>query len=239
MTGSETNTVKVTDCVNGVEGTDNCMAPEPVETVGAGELLALYGGVFEIIDDQWILTSGEFTESMEGLGIFDNSSACLVNAISTLPKYAKDITKKYDANQFITYTTDKLAIAKKKNDLYKLNIDSDKLAAFVNSLSNNGFVNELNACAGNTATNTNVTAEMIESIFAYFPEIYVEIDEDYNFTRLYFRVTTGDETNSMTTTADLSLSYPAKLDVTAPEEYIDMSTLVTNLMTNLFSGVSE
>ena len=75
---------------------------------------------------------------------------------------------------------------------------------------------------------------MIEKIFENFPTIYVEIDDNYNFTRVYFKVTAGDETSSMTTTADLALSYPAKLEVAAPDDYIDMSTLVNNLVTGVF-----
>lgn len=208
-----------------------------LDTLKNNELVSAFSGVIEAIDDEWILVTGDFADNMEGLEIFDNSSTCLINAIGTLPKYSKDITKKYETNQFISYSTDKLEISKKKNPLYKLTIDNNKLTAFVNSLSNNGFVNELNACVGDTATNEDVALDMIEKIFESFPTIYVEIDDDYNFTRVYFKTTTGDETNSMTTTADLALSYPAKLEVAAPDDYIDMSTLVNNLVTGvLVSG---
>ncbi|MBR3269756.1 hypothetical protein IKG07_00670 [Candidatus Saccharibacteria bacterium] len=205
-----------------------------LDTIFAGQ-----NGLAEVVDDEWILVTGDFTTNMEGVGIFDNSSTCLINALGTLPKYSKDIIKKYESNQFINYSTDKLEISKKKNPLYKLAIDSDKLTAFINSLSNNGFVNELNACAGNTASNTNVAASAVEEIFADFPTIYVEIDDNYNFTRVYFKVTTGDKANSATTTADLALSYPAKLEVAAPDEYIDMSTLVNRLLTGTLSGEAQ
>ena len=95
---------------------------------------------------------------------------------------------------------------------------------------------------------------MISSIFAGFPTVYVEVDDEYNFTRVYFKATTaGSEVvedcecvtapcdcgevgpTSMTITADLNLTYPNKLEITEPDEYIDMSNLVNKLLTNIFS----
>ena len=210
-----------------------------LDTLANNPLVSAFSGVVEAIDDEWILVTGDFADNMEGLEIFDNSSTCLINALGTLPKYSKDIAKKYEANQFINYSTDKLEISKKKNPLYKLTIDSNKLTAFINSLSNNGFINELNACADSTATNEDVAITMIEKIFENFPTVYVEIDDNYNFTRVYFKVATGDETSAMTTTADLALSYPAKLEVVAPDEYMDMTTLVNTLVYNVLSGENQ
>jgi hypothetical protein len=208
-----------------------------LDSISNNPLASAYSGVIEAIDDEWILITNDFGDSMGNLGIFENSSTCLINAISTLPQYSSDITKKYEANQFITYSTDKLEISKKKNPLYKLSFNSDKLTAFINSLSNNGFINELNACSENTATNSNVTVEAIEKIFDTFPTVYVEIDDNYNFTRVYFKTSVGDSTNSTSVTADLALSYPAKVELETPDEYINMSTLVNNLVTGvLYSG---
>lgn len=204
-----------------------------LDTLSNNPLVSAFSGLTEAIDDEWILVTGDFSDNMEGLEIFDNSSTCLINALGTLPKYSKDFANKYRANQFLNYSTDKLEISKKKNPLFKLTIDTNKLTAFINSLSNNGFINELNACANETATNEDVALDMVEAIFEKFPTVYVEIDDSYNFTRVYFKVTAGDETNSMTTTADLALSYPTKLEVVAPDEYLDMSTLVNKLVTSI------
>ena len=228
------------DCIAGSGDTD-CVSVsigEPTTvTTTTEEPLSAFSGVFDAINDEWILVSDDFTEGMSGLGLFDNSSACLVNAFSTLPSYGSDIASKYKANQFINYSTDKLEISKKKNELYRISFDSDKLAAFINSLSNNGFMNELNACAGDTATNKDVASDTIDQIFKTFPTIYVEVDDNYNFTRVYLKGTVGEGLSAHTTTADLSLSYPPKLDITVPEEYVDMSTLLNNLVTDLFSGL--
>lgn len=211
-------------------------------------------GLADVANNQWFLISDDFGDTMADLGLFDNSSACLTNALLTLPNYSKDLAKKYEVNPFITYSTDKLEISKKKNELFKIGFDDNKLTAFINSLSNNGFINELNACVGNTATNDDVNANMIAGIFVNFPTIYVEVDDEYNFTRVYFKAATnggdvvedcqcvtapcdcgGVGVSPMTITADLSLTYPNKLEITEPDDYLDMSVFVNQLLTNTFS----
>lgn len=220
-TKCETEVEVMTNCDDG-DPLTNCGSTQPDYPLGA---LSMYSGMFDAIDDQWILVSGDFSEEMGQLQIFDNSSACLVNAFRTLPQYGKNIASLYNSNQFITYSTDNLEISKKKDPLYRLGFNAEKLAAFINGLSNSGFVNELNACTDNLAINYNVNAGMIEQILNFLPTIYVEVDNNDNFSRVYFK---ADET----ATADLTLSYPAKLELTLPDSYVDMSTLLNNAMTD-------
>lgn len=236
VTGVEENgeAITETNCVNDSTGNTNCSTlVETPTTISSLELLSLYSGVFEAVDDEWVAISDGFADTMKGLPIFDNSSACLVNAFGTLPKYSKDIIKNYDKNQFITYSTNNLEISKKKNPLYRLSIDNDKMSAFVNSLSNNGFINELNACVGDTATNDETASAMIKTIFANFPTVYVEIDDNYNITRAYFKANVEMAYGvTMNVTADINLSYPASIEVETPDSYITMSELLNNLMSS-------
>ena len=224
-----------------ISGLTDMTNKEPAEESDASVLLSMYGGLLQVVDDEWILASGDFANAMGNLGIFENDSTCLVDAFGSLPQYSKDIANKYKQNQFITYSTDKLGISKKQNNLYKLGFDEDKLTAFINSLSNNGFVNELNACANETATNTDISVSKIKEIFDGFPTVYVEINDKYDFTRVYFQATTSageDESASMTVTADLNLSYPSNFTIEEPQEYTDMSTLLDKVMTNLLNSGS-
>ena len=69
-----------------------------------------------------------------------------------------------------------------------------------------------------------------------FPSVYLEIDDNYNITRVYFKTNLGDEAGSMNVTADLAISYPNKLEVVAPDEYVDMSTLVNKLVTGVLTS---
>ena len=223
-----------TNCSDGDTCTDNCMSvQEPQESV-----LSMYSGLFDVVDNQWIMVSDTFARSMSGSELFDNSSTCLINAFGTLSQYSSDIAKKYKENPFVTYSTDNLEIAKKKDNLYRLGIDSSKASAFANSLSNNGFINELNACTGNTATNVNVSSSAIDKLFANFPTVYIEVDENSNITRVYLKTIIESDGASTTVKADLGLSYPAEVKITEPTEYTDMSTLLSAMMSELFNGVS-
>lgn len=238
---AEEEIVFTTNCVDGSDDTNCLSVIETPETTyssfdAATGLLSVYSGLFEAIDDEWIMASSDFTDSIGGLEFFDNSSTCLIDAFGTLSQYSKDIANKYNANQFITYSTENLEIAKKKNALYKLGFNHDKLTAFANSLSNNGFINELNACAGNVASNTDVATSVIEKIFEVFPTVYAEVDDNYNFTRLYFKTTVDMNGTPATLTADLDFSYPAKIEVTEPDSYIEMSDLLNGTLTDFFSA---
>lgn len=229
----ETTTETTTNCLDGDPYT-NCGSSESSESVSTQNILSLYSGMFEAIDDQWILASSDFSEEMEGLSLFNNSSACIVNTISALSKYGKKLADSYRENQFITYSTDNLEISKKKDALYKIGFDADKLASFINSLSNKGFMNELNACVGNIAINTDVTGEMVQSVLGNFPTVYVEVDDNNNFTRAYFKSEAKSDDGAPTTViADLAISYPSKIEITQPESYVDMSTLLSNAMVDL------
>ena len=234
LTNSD-NTIN-TNCVGDNSGLTNCQPQGGGADVSA--LLSMYSGLFQVVDDEWILVSGDFSGNMGDLELFDNGTTCLINAFNSLPQYSKDIANKYKQNQFVTYSTDNLGISKKQNNLYKLGFDEEKLAGFINSLSNNGFMNELNACAGEVATNTDITVNKIKEIFDGFPTVYVEINDKYDFTRVYFKATTSSEDldDSMTITADLTLSYPTSFSVDEPTEYTDMSTLLNKVMTNLLTS---
>ena len=225
-----------TNCAGDNSGLTNCQ-PQGGE-MDASALLSMYSGLFQVVDDEWILVSGDFSGNMGDLELFDNGTTCLVNALNSLPQYSKDIANKYKQNQFITYSTENLGIGKRQNNLYRLGFDEEKMAAFINSLSNNGFMNELNACAGEVATNSDITVDKIKEIFNGFPTVYVEINDKFDFTRVRLEATTAIEgTNDSTTiTADLSLSYPTSFSVDEPTEYTDMSTLLNKVMTNLLTS---
>ena len=181
---------------------------------------------------------------MKNLGFFDDSSTCLTSALGALPRYSRDIAQAYAANKFITYSTDDLEISKKKDTLYKLGIDDEKLADFIDSISGIGFANELNACAGDMSDSDDLTSDVLTEFFDNFPTVYVEIDDEYNFTRVFFKgetegTTTGDcqcvkapcdcdsNESSMSIRADFNLSYPNKLEIRDPENYMDVSEVIT------------
>ncbi len=201
---------------------------------GTDESLSDMTGVFDTIDDQWIKVGDDFVNDVDGLGIFDNQTTCMIGAFSDITKYGKEISNKYEANPFITYSTDNLGIAKKHNTLYRLGFDTDKLTAFVNSMENSGFVNALNSCAKNGATNGVATTDSIEDLFSSYPTMYAEVDNDYRFTRVYFDADTSDGSTNIR--ADLDFSYPATMEVYAPDNYINLNDYLSTTFNNFFDG---
>lgn len=217
-----TETQTVTNCANDGDKT-NCVS---TTTSATTSVFTLFRGLFEAINDQWILATDDFEETMQNSALFDNRTTCVINAFGTLPEYSSDLANRYKSNPFITYSTDKLGVSKKKDTLYRLGFDNQKLAAFSNSLSNNGFINELNACANSTATNEQTNARFVQQLLSNLPTVYVEIDDNNNFTRVYFKTTTVDGDDSTSINADLSLTYPTELKITDPDDYIPMSEIV-------------
>ncbi len=230
-----TETQTVTNCTNAGDAT-NCVSTTTSTTTN---IFSLFRGVFEVINEQWILATDGFEETMQDSALFDNYSTCMLNAFGTLPEYSSDLVNRYKSNPFITYSTDKLGISKKKDTLYRLGFDSQKLAAFSNSLSNNGFINELNACANRTATNEQTNAKFVQQLLSNLPTVYVEIDDNNNFTRVYFKTTTTNGDDSTSIDADLSLTYPTELKITDPENYIPMSEIVQKLSVQTMTSDEE
>ena len=64
-----------------------------------------------------------------------------------------------------------------------------------------------------------------------FPEIYVEIDNDYNFTRLYMSM----EGEDGTVTVDFSFDYPTSVTVDEPTEYTDVNDVINEVMKLVYS----
>ena len=237
----ESREVMEIDCI-GSEGTDNCAMVEPIlieptteaetETEGTKSLYD-YLGVFDVIEDEWIRIPESSFNSVSSITTISNMpTQCLIDAAGKLGQYGSDFANKYKEYPFINYSTENPGIVKRANDLYRLTFDSDKLAKFINSMSNSGFMNELLACTGGQATNASVDAAALTQVIAALPTIYVEIDDNDNFTRLYLSVTTPD--GLTTATADFSLSYPSSLTIKEPSEYIDINQALSDIFTKFY-----
>ena len=61
------------------------------------------------------------------------------------------------------------------------------------------------------------------------PVIYVEVDNDYNFTRLAFDISDNEGATSLST--DLGFSYPTNVNVAEPTDYKDLTTVLEQLYT--------
>lgn len=235
---------ETTNCtVANEDGTTNCMTVEALDYGLSGVL-----GIIGVIDDEWIMIpDSEFSNITDLLG--DNGvTQCLIGAAGTLSEYGSDFTSLYNSHPFINYSTDNITVAKKENTIYRLTFDTSELTAFINAMGNSGFQNELNACMNALAVNTAMTEGNLETILAEVPEIYVEIDDENNFTRVYMTKTisytngnqnisdTSEDSYSVALTADLSFSYPDSIAINEPTYYIEFNELLSRVL-NQFYGV--
>ncbi|MBR2836770.1 hypothetical protein IKE79_00240 [Candidatus Saccharibacteria bacterium] len=222
-----------TDCVEAIDCDDDLNCLTEISTTDYGVLDSV--GLFEVIEGEWIrIPNSDFSsvESIVDINILEDSPAqCLIDAAGNLGSYQKNLTENYKNSAFVTYSTENLPVVRKKYDLYRLGFDNEKLAGFINSLSNKGFMNEMVSCLGGEAVRTTVTAEQVAEITAELPTIYVEIDSNYNFTRAY--LTMANDTD--TAVADLQLSYPDKLTIEEPSNYISISEALTKVLSQFYS----
>jgi len=220
-----------TNCINDTTGLTNCG-----DDVDYGDAFgsAIFSGIFEalsMLNNIWIKIPGELISQYSGStsGItLDQSSQCLLNAVNNMSDYGKTVSDLYKDHKFITSSTDNISVAKKNNDIYKLGIDNDKLAEFINAASNTQFASDIKACAGDSIKVAgDITSAQIAEVTKELPTTYVEIDGSYNITRLYVE---GRPSNvNANVTADLSISYPSFVEVSAPSDAQDITTLITSL----------
>lgn len=237
------------NCLNDETGESNCVeeidyeATDCVEGEGCEEIDAImlqpdesvfdFLEAFEAVDNEWVRVPGSSFSFLTDIADVGGPTQCLVEAAGKMSEYGKDFTDLYKNNPFITYSTDNLKIAQKNSQLYLLGFDADKMAGFINGMSNYGFMNEMLACMGDVAVNEEVTPSNLQEIISSLPTIYVEIDDNDNFTRVYLTVDSSDGT--MGVTADISLAYPASISVEEPEVYIDINDVLSQSLTMFYN----
>lgn len=223
----ETN-VDEEKCIDDETGEMKCGGID--SDVATSDILT-YLAFLSIIDDEWIKISSDTIESLAGITEVDAPTQCLIDATGKLGEYSDNVINIYNENPFVEYSTDNLTVTKKKDPIYRLTFNGEKLAGFINSMSNSGFVNELYACMGTEATNQTVTESDLTEIMNYLPETYVEIDGDNNFTRVY--ITAKNQNGEGAGTADISFSYPTNsVVIEEPADALDFNTLLMQIFNN-------
>lgn len=186
---------------------EDCIVYEPYYDPTASILESL--GMFEALDDEWILIPDSNFSTVESIFDFD----VLVDYLTEIAESAQDFAAKYSENPFVTYSTDGLKIAKKKNALYRLGVDDEKLAGFINSLEN-----------------IDVTVRQIAEITKHVSDFYVEIDDNNNITRIYALI----ETDEANVTIDLAVIYPTSIDLEEPTLYLDFNELMRSMLEQFY-----
>ena len=129
----------------------------------------------------------------------------------------------YKNNPFITSSAENIAISNKAYPVRRIMLDKSNFTSFVESAKDLTMVKDLLNCIEQDSSSIN-TDSLIENI-SKLPTLYVEIDDQYQFTRLYFQYDNDD----VKITTDLSLDYPSSPNISEPKQYTDFNTLLQKL----------
>lgn len=222
-----------TNCIDDETGMTNCVTTEPSVVSGdMTESLSSILGIVEGVDGHWLKISADEMGLITSSGELPTSSvSCITNLVKDLNTGSSSAAEAYDNNPFVTSTTENITLNKKKDPLYKLGVDSEKFASFVNSLDNSALASDVYSCFG-LQNNASMTASDVQQIVNSFPEIYAEVNSDYNFSRLYLE--RDSEEANMTVLIDLSFTYPESVNINAPNDYQDFSTVLQTLFTGIY-----
>ncbi|MBQ2695322.1 hypothetical protein IJG04_01645 [Candidatus Saccharibacteria bacterium] len=227
----------IEDCmIDGNE--DNCapVGPSPIvepAPISENETLSILTSLFDSLGNGWIrIPLGEATTEDESTVVAsEDSLTCLNTTLTAISQNRNSIAEFYRQNSFIKSSTDNIKIsAKTNNPIYSLTFDSEKLSGFSSAIDNASFANEIFACADTYGFNTEV-----DDIFASAPTVYVEVNDNNDFTRVYLDGALAG--SSISVNVDLALSYPTTIQVSEPAEYTDITTLLTDVLTGYYADV--
>lgn len=221
------------DCAAGLEATPTLggNAVTITDTSMSGPISGILG-IVEMVDGEWLRVSvDELSNAANNAPATGSDLSCLVNFTGSISSYGNTVAEAYNKNAFISSTKEGVTLASKSGlPVYKVELDGEKLEGFINAMQNSTLVQDLYSCMGyeNATNNTdNIIAE-IDNL----PTLYVEVDNDYNFTRLYFDSEMADANMSVTT--DLGFSYPVNINVAEPVEYRDFSDTIQEIFTSMY-----
>lgn len=222
------------------ETTEILPEPESDPNEQLVQTIALFGGIAEAVDGEWVKLPLDDVSGLISSDETDSDMKCLADLISDADQNSNTLNGLYKENPFIMSSKEKVSVASRQNPIYKIAIDEEKFANFVNESQKTEAISKFYSCVG--YEKSKASAENIAEEFSKWPAIYVEIDGDSNFTRLYFEMPLKDdcedrdgcvETDYGTVTVDLDFSYPENINVPEPVEYKDFNQLLQGLMSQI------
>ncbi len=182
---------------------------------------------FESVDGEWIRIPTDEANSLISDNAEEGQVNCLANLISGINQSSNSISEAYSRNPFVYSTSKDLTVISEHDPIYRLLVDSDKLSAFINETQNTNFTNSLASCLNDdpATLDTQAVVEKLKNL----PATYVEVNNDYDFTRIYLEMSSDNE---ISTTVDLDLSYPSNVNVPEPVEYKDLSSVLEDIFNN-------
>ena len=132
-------------------------------------------------------------------------------------------------------------VASQRDTIYQVLIDDARLANFAIEAQSSSALKNLTSCLGYEGSAADALVAEADSL----PELYTEINDSQNFTRLYFTKEVmpkcycpegsqcdracGNSEAKSTFTVDLKFSYPTNVNIPEPIEYKDYSAVMESL----------
>ena len=205
------------------------------EPIGDEESVSLMNMLksLAIIDDEWIrLPVDEVGTLAPDNSEEKNVLSCTARLLDESSSNSNTIAKIYEKNPFITSTDEDIAVESAQNPIYKVKIDEEVFKGFAKDAQDSTPINNLVSCMG--YENIITSRDDILGDLLALPEFYVEVDENNNFTRLYFGFEVDESGSELT--ADLRFTYPENVNVPEPIEYKDFSTVMDEITQNMYEG---
>ena len=202
---------------------DNCISEKTTVTEQENETTKAMSQIASAIDSVWIKIP---LDDLKGIGadyVDQNSPLyCIADTINYFNRNSNNIAGFYNKYPFISSTTKGVTVASKQSQVYLVQFDGENFAGFINSFNGSSDDGGPFACFG-VEDGTIIDGSEISNSFEKLPNIYAEVNENNDFSRLYLETALFDESVKMT--VDLDFSYPTYVNAPEPIEYTDLSDL--------------
>lgn len=201
---------------------------EPNDDVAVSEFNSVMnslGNTIGQLNGKWIKISlSDFSDLLTGT--VDSSVDCATNLVDDIKNSSNTLAQIYDKNSFISSTTEGVTLASKNSKVYQVILNSEKLDNFTNEINNTNFAKNYKQCS-------ETDEDVFEKVdISSLPNFYVELDNDYNFTRIYTSTDIG-ENGEMALVADVDFSYPKDLNISKPENAVDFVEVMQKFFESL------
>lgn len=252
---TSTEVAEVTECA---EGDTECVTTTEAITEtsdGAAEILAALEAL-NMIDGEWLRVPVDSFGAILPEEGAQNELICAAQFVSGMNSNNNSFAGVYNQYPFVGSTDEGLAVVAREDPIYLMLIDSEGFNNFVNETQNLAVMKDLATCLG--YKNAKIDADDLTETMEKMPAVYVEVNEDYNFTRLYFetQVAMGDDdccpkgaqciqgcdVDKQTiadVTVDLNFDYPTNVNVPEPTEYKNLMDVLQQLTFELYGEGEE
>lgn len=232
------NSPSLLQCIGDEECSESNIVNAGMESLVTTGQIVLDGGTIavissimdaaEIIDGEWVKISVGDLELFTGSTLSTDNDSCIVDLASAIYANKHSAADLYNKYPFVISANGNIPISSAQYPVHKVGIDSKNFADFVNSIRSTTLLDRVYSCL-NLENDTLVDDGDVAGVLEGLPDIYVEVDNDDIFTRLYF----STEIDEGTVTADLNFTYPSSINVPEPPEYLDLSDVMQKISTDV------